>query len=80
MTKVTCTAVVVRDSHGNEYHAVYDDSCETIQICGMRNSENKAVYFECEAYHLPLWCSDNGLKLFRQGATIDVPTDPKGTE
>ena len=50
------------DSHGNEQYAVCGESCDTIQISGLKNAAGEGIYFESDAYHLPTWADEHGVK------------------
>lgn len=63
MEKVTSKIYLVKDSHGNTYSAVCNESADTIQICGMRDVNNAPVYFESEGYHLDSFCWLHGIEL-----------------
>lgn len=63
VTKVTTKIYLMKDSQGNETYAVAEDGSNTVQACGMKNKENKDVYFESEAYHLDSFCRDNDIEL-----------------
>ena len=59
--KISYHLYVVKDSYGTIDFDVSTDSSNTIQICGMKDSDGKHIYFESGAYHLEQWCKENGL-------------------
>jgi hypothetical protein len=60
--KVQSIIYLVEDAFGQRSFASCEDSCDTIQICGMQNSEGENKTFESDAYHLQEWCRVNGFK------------------
>lgn len=52
----------VWDGHDNFDSAVVDESCETIQITGMKSKNGDSLHFESDAYHLENWCNENNLE------------------
>lgn len=63
--KVTYIIYLLKDSHGNEAYAVCEDSCDTVQICGLKNKAGQDAYFESDAYHLGSFAEENGIELIR---------------
>lgn len=61
--EITSRIYLVKDSHGNRAYAVAEDGSNTVQVCGMKNKENKDIYFESEAYHLHQFCRDNDIEI-----------------
>lgn len=60
--RVYTTIYLVEDGFGNMAFAASEDSCDVIQISGLRNNSDEIQYFESEAYHLGSWCEVNGFK------------------
>ena len=61
--KISYVIYIVEDHRGNKDYGVVNEPSDTIQICGMRNKDDKSLYFESEAYHLETFCEENGLTL-----------------
>lgn len=72
-TEITYTIFMVHDSHGNRDYDVAIDNGEGIQICGMRDSNGEALYFESDAYHLGGWCEQHGLGYMTRSLTMPWP-------
>tara|TARA_R110002012_G_scaffold200688_1_gene369714 strand:- start:1285 stop:1608 length:324 start_codon:yes stop_codon:yes gene_type:complete len=60
--KVYSRIYLVEDGFGQRTSASCEEGCDTIQICGLRNSGEEKQYFESDAYHLEEWCRVNGFK------------------
>lgn len=54
---------IVSDKFGDFAYDVVKDPSDEVWIYGIKNSENKSVAFENDAYKLSRWCVENGLKL-----------------
>ena len=51
-----------RDAFDNTAYAVTIEGSNTIQICGLKDEDTgEDVYFESEAYHASLWCTEHGI-------------------
>jgi len=61
--KVYSKIYLFTDSHGNKTSATCEDSCDTVQVCGMKNKEGKDTYFESDAYHLDSFARDNDIQM-----------------
>jgi hypothetical protein len=48
---------------------------DCVQICGMKDADGKALYFEEEAYHLVSWCVENGLKHACEDGEYEISID-----
>lgn len=59
--KITYLIYIVSDSHGTKAATVANEASDTVQICGMCDTDDKPLYFESDAYHLPSWCIEHGL-------------------
>ncbi len=67
------TAWKVTDSHGNETGGISEDFGKSIQVSGMRNTEDtKHLYFEDEFRYLPQWCIENNLSYYSSFDSIDL--------
>jgi len=60
--KVYSRIYLVKDKFGNTASATCEDSCDTIQIGGLKDKDGQPSYFESDAYHLPQHCKDDGLE------------------
>ncbi len=64
MNQIVCVNIyLTKDSHGNTSVATCEESCDTVQICGMLNKAGEKQYFESEAYHLRSFCKENDIEL-----------------
>jgi hypothetical protein len=63
MEDVKVKIYLVKDSFNNKDACVVSDSCETVQVCGMKDKNGESLYFESDAYHLDNWCAENGLEI-----------------
>jgi len=61
--KVYSKIYLVKDSHGNKTFGVVEESCDTVQICGMFDADSQPLYFETDGYHLEGWCKEHDLEL-----------------
>lgn len=61
--KVTTKIYLAQDSHGNRASATCEDSCDSVQLCGLKDTSGKSLYFESDAYHVPKFCEDNCIEL-----------------
>lgn len=60
--KVTTKIYLMKDSHGNQASATVEESCDTAQICGLKDKSGNDVYFESDAYHIFSFCNDNDIE------------------
>jgi hypothetical protein len=65
-------AWVVTDSFGNTDSGLIEDSCDTVQVCGLKSSDWGDQYFESEYYHLPAWCMEHGFVLRFKKSTFTL--------
>jgi len=63
MNKVTSKIYLLVDSHGNKTSVVVNESCDTAQICGMKNKAGETQYFESDAYHIHTFCKEHDIEL-----------------
>lgn len=61
--EVTTRIYLMKDSQGNKASVTVEEGCDTAQICGMKDKEGKALYFESDAYHISTFCNDNDIEL-----------------
>ncbi len=70
--KATALIYIVEDMHGNQGWAVVAEACDSIQISGMKDSENKPQWFESDAYHLSTWCGEHGFNIWCSEKEYDI--------
>lgn len=51
------------DSHGNQTAVVVEDSSQTVQVCGLKQSNGEPFNFEAEDYHLERFCKQYEIEL-----------------
>ncbi len=61
--EVSTRIYLMKDSQGNKTSVTVEEACDTALICGMKDKEGKALYFESEAYHISSFCNDNDIDL-----------------
>ncbi len=61
--KVYCRIYLLKDTHGNKAFGVVEESCDSVQICGMHDVDSQPLYFESDAYHLDGWCKTHNIEL-----------------
>lgn len=61
--KVYSKTYLIKDTHGNKAFGVVQESCKTVQICGMFDEDYQPLYFEADAYHLYDWCQEHNLTM-----------------
>lgn len=61
--EVTTRIYLCIDSHGNRAWAIVEDSCDTVQICGLKDKDGKGLYFESDGWHVKKFCEDNDIQL-----------------
>lgn len=75
IVNVECTVWLVRDSFGNEATGVVEETCDTVQVCGMVGKEGGHEYFESECYHLESWCKEHGFSFWTRSVPLSIPLD-----
>jgi hypothetical protein len=63
MKDITFKIYLFTDSSGKINYVVCEDSSSTVMVYGMRDQRGRTLHFEAEAYHLPIWCQENGIAL-----------------
>jgi hypothetical protein len=61
--EVTTRIYLMKDSHGNKASVTVEQSCDTAQICGLKNKVGDDVHFESDAYHISTFCNENDIEL-----------------
>ena len=71
---VFTTIYLMKDSQGNEASVTVDDSSTNAQVCGLKDKNGLSVYFESEAYGIPIWanCYNIEVKEIRREEDFDT--------
>ena len=67
-----CKIYAVRDSHGNTWAECVDEPGNTVQVYGIHDKNGEYLLFESDAFHLGLWCKENGLELVIQDVEVTI--------
>lgn len=74
MEKISVYIYLIKDHEGNKTSAVVGDPSDDIQISGIKNKEDKEVYFEGRAYDAQTFCDKNYLALHKKKIELDFDT------
>ena len=62
MNEIHSRIYMVKDNFGNQDYAACGESCDVIQIQGLKREDGTTPYFESDAYHLANWCESHGFQ------------------
>lgn len=71
--KIAFYIYAIRDSHGNEWGTVTEESGNTVSVHGgLKTADGEPVYFESEAYHLRRWAVENGFTYWEEARSLEI--------